>query len=218
VAVLTAGVGVLAAPSALAAGGVSAQDTAWAKSNAQTDLAEIAIGKLAAARAEHGATKMLANVTTKDHVKALAELKKVATKAGITLPTAPNATQKAQAAQLKTVPRSQFDATYDADQVKGHELSISQTRTELANGSSSTVMNFAKVYLPVAEMHLKMAETDDSALAGTTGGAPSVNAGTGGMAATHPADDAPWLALSAAGALMLAAAGFVGLRRRYTAR
>jgi len=53
--------------------------------------------------------------------------------------------------KLKTVASSQFDATYDSTQIQGHELSISATRTELASGSSTAVMNNASAYLPVAE-------------------------------------------------------------------
>jgi predicted outer membrane protein len=187
------------------------QDTTWAQATAQTDLAEIAIGQLAGQRAQHADTKMMAQVTISDHTKALASLKQVASQAGITLPTAPSATQQSQAAQLKSVPSSQFDATYDSIQIKGHELSISQTQAEIANGSNSAVKSNAQTYLPVAEKHLQMAESDYSALGGSVSG---VNAGTGGLAATRPADDAPWFAVGVVGALLLAGTGAFGLRRR----
>jgi putative membrane protein len=202
----------------VSAGTVSAQDTTWAQSNAQTDLAEIAIGQLAEQRAQHAATKSMAQMTISDHQKALSQLKTVASQAGITLPTAPNATQQAQAAQLKSVSASQFDATYDSDQVQGHKLSISQTNTEIASGSSTAVKNFARVYLPVAEKHLQMAESDYAQLSGSASGAPGVAAGTGGMAATGTADDAPWLAFGAAGMLLLAGTAAFGLRRRLAGR
>jgi putative membrane protein len=192
----------------------SAQDTSWAQATAQTDLAEIAIGQLAQQRASHSATKMMAQVTISDHTKALASLKSVASQAGITLPSAPSATQQAQAAKLKTVASGQFDATYDSIQIQGHELSISQTRTELAGGSSTAVMNNATAYLPVAEKHLQMAESDYAALGGSVSSVPGVNAGTGGLAAIQPADNAPWLAAGAIGVVLLAGTGTFGLRRR----
>lgn len=214
------GTGVLTTLPADAAGtaSVSTQDTTYAQANAQTDLAEITIGQIAEQRALHSDTRNLAQVTISDHQKALAQLKTVASQAGITLPTAPNPTQQAQATQLKTVASSQFDATYDSIQIKGHELSISQTRTEIADGSSAAVRDFASGYLPVAEKHLQMAETAYAALTGSTARAPGVSAGTGGMAATGPADDAPWLALGSAGALLIAGTGAIGLRRRMAAR
>ncbi len=192
----------------------SAQDTGWAQATAQTDLAEIAIGQLAQQRASHSATKMMAQVTISDHTKALASLKSVASQAGITLPSAPSATQQAQAAKLKTVASSQFDATYDSIQIQGHELSISATRTELADGSSTAVMDNANAYLPVAEKHLQMAESDYTALGGSVSSVPGVSAGTGGLAAVRPADDAPWLAAGAIGAVLLVGTGAFGLRRR----
>jgi putative membrane protein len=190
------------------------QDATWAQATAQTDLAEIAIGQLAEQRAQHAATKMMAQVTISDHTKALASLKQVASQASITLPTAPNATQQSQAAQLKSVAASQFDATYDSIQIKGHELSISQTKTELASGSSSAVKSNAQTYLPVAEKHLQMAESDYTALGGSVS---AVSAGTGGLAATN-SDDAPWIAVGVAGALLLAGTGAFGLRRRISSR
>jgi putative membrane protein len=192
----------------------SAQDISWAQATAQTDLAEIAIGQLAQQRASHSATKMMAQVTISDHTKALASLKSVASQAGITLPSAPSATQQAQAAQLKTVASGQFDATYDSTQIQGHELSISATRTELAAGSSTAVMDNASAYLPVAEKHLQMAESDYTALGGSVSSVPGVSAGTGGLAAVQPADDAPWLAAGAIGAVLLVGTGTFGLRRR----
>jgi putative membrane protein len=193
----------------------AAQDTTWAQATAQTDLAEIAIGQLAQQRALHSSTKMMAQVTISDHTKALASLKTVASQAGITLPTAPSATQQSQAAQLKSVASSQFDATYDSIQIKGHELSISQTKTEIASGSSTAVKNNAQTYLPVAEKHLQMAESDYADLGGSVSG---VNAGTGGMAATRPANDAPWFAAGAIGAVLLVGTGAFGLRRRLSTR
>jgi putative membrane protein len=213
--ILTGGTGMLTAASAQAAEPVSAQDTAWAQSNAQTDLAEITIGQIAMQRSQNSNTLALAQVTMSDHEKALAQLKNVAAQTGIVLPTTPSATQQSQAAELKTVPSGQFDATYDSFQIQGHEQSIAQTEAEVAHGTNPTVKQFAAVsYLPVAEKHLQMAEMNSAALSGATAEAPAVSAGTGGMAATRPADDAPWLALGAVGVLLMAGTGAAGLRRR----
>ncbi len=196
----------------------SSSDITWAQGTAQTDLAEITIGKIAEQRAQHSDTKMMAQVTISDHTKALASLKAVAAKAKIKLPTAPSAEQQAQAAQLKSVASSQFDATYDAIQIKGHELSISSTKAEISDGTSKAVIDNAGTYLPVAEKHLQMAESDYASLTGSTSGTPGVSAGTGGLAATQPADDLPWFAAGAAGLLLLGGTGAAGLRRRRLAR
>ena len=49
---------------------------------------------------------------------------------------------------------------YFIDQVKGHLLSIAKTKTEIAKGSNALVIKYAKAYLPVAQMHLRMARRD----------------------------------------------------------
>ena len=143
---------------------VSVQDVRWMQGNAQTDLAEIAIGKVALKRALHSDTKMMAAVTISDHTKALAKLKTLAKALNVTLPAAPNATQKAQAAQLMTISAGKFDRLYDDDQVAGHLLSISKTKTEIAVGKDAAVTAFARYYLPTAQKHLRMARADLAAL------------------------------------------------------
>ena len=60
--------------------------------------------------------------------------------------------------QLKKLSGLTFDKTYDQDQIAGHVLSISQTKTEISQGRIAKVVGFAKYYLPIAEMHLKMAQ------------------------------------------------------------
>jgi predicted outer membrane protein len=63
-----------------------------------------------------------------------------------------------QAIQLKKLSGLTFDKTYDKDQIAGHMLSISQTKSEIRKGSDSKVVGFANYYLPIAEINLKMAQ------------------------------------------------------------
>jgi putative membrane protein len=136
----------------------SAQDVTWMRANAQTDLAEISLGTLVASKSTNAGTLSLAKVTKSQHKAALAKLTAIATDLHITLPTSPNVTQLKQAGELKKLSGLTFDKTYDADQIAGHLLSITQTKSEIKKGSDSKVVGFAKYYLPVAEMHLKMAQ------------------------------------------------------------
>jgi putative membrane protein len=140
-----------------ATGKPSAQDIKWMKSNAQTDLAEISAGKLVQSKSRTPGVLRLAKVTETQHAQVLAKLRALAQHLKVTLPTSPNTMQQAQAAALKKLSGVDFDTTYDLDQIAGHKLSISQTETEIKKGTTSTVVGFAKTYLPTAEMHLKMA-------------------------------------------------------------
>jgi putative membrane protein len=147
-----------AAVDATAATKPSRQDIGWMKSNAQTDLAEISAGKLVLMKTSNSGTRKLARVTESQHQAVLRKLRSMAKQLGVTLPTTPSQQQLQQASLLKRKTGLVFDKKYDQLQIAGHKQSISQTRTEITKGSSAPVVSFAKHYLPVAQMHLKMAE------------------------------------------------------------
>lgn len=206
---------------AIGAGPASAEanqrDTAFMMANAQTNLAEITIGQIAEQRAQYPSTKELAAKTMADHQAAMAKLMTVAKNLTVTLPSTPNAEQQAAAAKLKSVDTSSFDVTYDQIQVQGHQASIADTNNELSAGSDQTVKDYAQFYLPVANMHLAMAQAD---LAAVTSSDPyAVPAGSGGAAATTSAGTRALqtgAGIAGAGLAALGAAGAV--RRRKAAR
>ena len=143
----------------------STQDITWMKANAQTDLAEISLGTLVLSKSTNADTRSLAKVTKSQHTVALAKLTTIAKGLHVTLPTSPSTTQLTQANALKKLSGMNFDKTYDLDQIQGHVLSITQTGNEIAKGDNAKVVSFAKYYLPIAEMHLKMAKTLKTELA-----------------------------------------------------
>lgn len=203
---------------AFAAAAPSAGDTTFIKGNQQTNLAEIALGKLALSHSSSAAVKQLATTTMSDHQSAKAKLSTVAAELKVALPAAPNPTQQAQAAQLKKLSGTSFDQLYLRDQIAGHHLSITGTQTEITTGSSPAVLTYAKGYLPVAQMHLKMAQAD---LAASSGAGPgSVRAGSGGAAAPNTGTNLglDWTAGAAGLALLGGAALLVDRRRRRALR
>lgn len=209
----TAAVAVVSsAPAANAA--PTAPDKAFATANEQVNLAEITIGTIALERSHSSTVRSLATKTISDHKAAMAELKALASSENIALPTVPNALQQSQAATLKSVSASAFDLTYAQFQVAGHKISIAGTKTEISTGSDSKVVSYAKNYLPVAQMHLTMADAAVSELASSP---TSVPAGTGGFAATTSAGNerAVWLE-GALGLLLVIGAGLGLTRRRRT--
>lgn len=201
------------ASAATVAAAPNAVDLTYLQKNAQTDLAEITIGTTAISRGQSDATVELAQKTKADHEAALAKLQTVAEGLDVTLPTAPNAAQQADAAKLKTVSDAAFDLTYAQIQVAGHQLSIADTNTELSAGSDSSVQSFASYYLPVAQMHLTMATALLTSLGGSVPSA--VPAGSGGAGATtSPATLAAELVLGALGILLIGFALTLVSRRR----
>ena len=207
---LPVGMGAPASAATLAA--PSEVDTTFLQANAQTNLAEITLGTIVESRGASDATLALAEKTKADHQAALTKLQALAQELQVTLPTEPNATQQAAAAQLQSASDDEFDLTYAQIQVAGHQLSIANTNTELASGSDESVQAYASGYLPVAQMHLTMA-TD--LLASLGGSVPSaVPAGSGGAGATtSPATLAAETLLGVVG-LALIGFAFLSVSRR----
>jgi putative membrane protein len=171
-----------AGPAAAAAtSGPSSQDTSYIASNAQTNLAEVALATIVLDRSQNPQSRELATMTMNDHQQALQQLNDVADQLGVPVPATPNADQQRDAATLTAAAATDFDATYAQIQVKGHQLSIAATNSEISSGSDPSVISYAQRYLPVATKHLQMAQN----LLTATGGRPgAVPAGTGGLAGT----------------------------------
>jgi len=191
---------------------LSAQDKAFIASNAQSNLAELALGVIGEERAQDSRTKELAEVTLKDHQTLETHLAQLATTDGVTLPLTPNAMQQAIAATLKATPLAAFDLAYARAEVTGHQMAIAVAKTEESAGSASGVKDYASGYVPIATMHLEMASADVAAL---TGAAPtSVSAGTGGRAATDTAGSPLlWVGVGAGAVIAIGSAG-AALRSR----
>jgi len=201
--------------SSVAVAAPSSQDTNYITSNGQTSLAEITIGELALERAQNDATRELAQMTLTDHQAALAKLQTVAAQLGVPIPTEPSPDQKKDAETLKSVDDASFDLTYAQIQVAGHQKSIAGTNQEISAGSDPAVINYAKDYLPVATMHLEMAQDALAELGGTPS---SVPAGSGGLAAATPGTTVGWQALLGFIGLLAIVSGLLILRRRQSIR
>ena len=189
----------------------STQDQAFFTSNAQSNLAEITLGNLGLSKGQDAATKALAQVTLDDHTKLEAQLASIAQADGVTLPTAPNAMQMATAAQLTATSTAAFDLAYAQAETAGHQLAIAAANTEVSSGSDPALISYATAYVPIATMHLTMAQAEVSALSTATPTA--VSAGSGGRATTDTADRAPWVA-GIIGGLTVTAGSVLVLRRR----
>jgi putative membrane protein len=219
---IAGGIAALAISAALTVSGASvavaapsSQDTDYITTNGQTNLAEITIGQLALQRAQNDETRQLAQMTLTDHQAALTKLQGVAAQLGVPVPTEPNAEQKQNAATLEAVDDASFDVTYSQIQVAGHQKSIAGTNQEISAGSDPTVIDYAKGYLPVATMHLQMAQ---DALAASGGTPSAVPAGSGGFAASTSDSTRVFQGLLGFAGLLAVVGGLLVLRRRQSFR
>jgi len=189
-----------------AAAAPSGQDTTWLKAAHQYNLTEISAGQAAQSHAASATVRTLGQMFIADHTAGDARLQAVAAQLGVSLPGTPDATQQQQLAQASATSGSAFDALFLNSQTSGHRQALAAGATEISSGQDSTVLVLAKATAPVVQNHL------NELLAAQAGTSPtSVNAGSGGQAASSTA--AEGAALAALGLVLVAGAGTVVLRR-----
>ncbi len=172
----------LALTAAGAAGATStaapnATDRAFLVGAHQSNLAEIAAGRVAQQKATTDVVRQHGEIFIRDHTRLDADVRRVASQLGVDLPDAPSPAQRAQLAAVSAKSGAAFDQAWLTQQLASHRASLALGTTELAQGSDPTVKGLASASAPVIKMHLSMLEQ-------ATGTPSSVDAGTGGQAAS----------------------------------
>src|SRR6476620_2416042 len=125
-------------------------------------LAEVKLGQLAIMKASNGDVKSFGQQMADDHGKANVELKDLASKKGITLPTDVDAKHQATYDRLSKLSGAEFDREYMKEMVSDHHEDVDEFRRESKSGSDSDVKAWAAKTLPTLEHHLQMAESTNA--------------------------------------------------------
>jgi len=136
-------------------------DSTWAQKAAQGGMAEVKLGQLASSRGSSQLVKDFAQTMVDDHSKANDELKEIASRKGITLPSDLSAKDQTAYDGLSKLSGAEFDKAYIADMVRDHRAGVQEFRHESTNGTDPDLKAFASKTLPVIEHHLSMAEQDE---------------------------------------------------------
>lgn len=134
----------------------NSQDTQFAQEAASGGMTEVKLGQLAQQNASSAEVKAFGERMVTDHSKANAELKRVAAKEGITLPTQMSEKDQATCDQLSQLKGDQFDQAYTKAMLKDHEKDVSDFEQEASSGSNDAVKQFATRTLPTLKEHLEM--------------------------------------------------------------
>jgi putative membrane protein len=137
----------------------STKDHHFFKEAAQGGMAEVALGQMAADKAESEAVKNFGQKMVTDHGKANQELKDLAASEGVTLPTDMSADAKALQKKLSGLSGAEFDKMYMKEMLKDHKKDISAFKTEAEKGQNPEVKNWAAKTLPTLEEHYTLAQT-----------------------------------------------------------
>lgn len=128
------------------------------KNAAQGGLLEVQLGQLAEQKATSQGVKDFAQQMVKDHSKANDELKSIAAKENVDLPSAVSAKQQREIDRLSKLSGQQFDKAYMQHMLKDHRKDINEFQKEANKGKDPDVKSFASSTLPTLQQHLQHAQ------------------------------------------------------------
>jgi putative membrane protein len=147
---------------------------AWAQSNtmakpdaadhifmdnaARANMAEIQMGQLAEKNGQSQEVKNFGKRMVTDHTAADNNLKQVAEKQGVTLPSNLSSTDKAALERLDKLHGEAFDKAYMHDMVRDHEHDVAAFRRDEKNIKDAQLKDWVINTLPTLESHLTEAK------------------------------------------------------------
>jgi putative membrane protein len=133
-------------------------DQTFMKEAADGGLPEVELVQLAVEKSSNEQVKGFAQRMVEDHGEANENLKQLAARKGVNLPSEPSAKQKAKKERLSRLSGEEFDRAYMSDMLKDHKTDVAAFQQESDNGKDSDVKEFAAQTAPTGE-HLKQAES-----------------------------------------------------------
>jgi putative membrane protein len=128
----------------------------FVKEVAISDMFEIESSKLAQERAD-ASSKSFAAKMIKDHTATSTELKGLAAKQNLQLPTALDSSHQQKLDKLKGLQGAEFDKEYDSIQQSAHKDAVDLFGRYSRTGDNKEIKAFALKTLPHLQAHLKMA-------------------------------------------------------------
>lgn len=123
---------------------------------AKGGMAEVELSRLATTKSQNAEVKKFAQQMIQDHTNANAELKQLAGKKNVTLPTELDAEHKALRDKLSGLSGAEFEKEYVNAMVADHEKSVNLFKTQADNGTDADAKTFAAKTLPKLQGHLDM--------------------------------------------------------------
>ncbi len=133
-------------------------DAEFLMSAAHSDQNEIQQSKMALAKGVTGMAKEMADKMIADHTKSTADLKTIAAKMKVTLPTDMDAEHKAMAPAMEKLAGKDFEAKYLAQMVTDHQKTANTLAAHEKMTQDADIKGFIAKTLPVVESHLNMAK------------------------------------------------------------
>ena len=135
-------------------------DNEFMKSAAHSDQNEIQQSKMVLAKGVTGMAKEMANKMIADHTKSTADLKVIAAKKGVTLPTDMDAEHKALVPTMQKLSGKELETKYLAQMQADHQKTANTMMAHEKMTQNADLKAFIGKTLPVVQQHLAMAQKD----------------------------------------------------------
>ncbi len=149
---------VVAAATALCLNAQTGDDKNFVRKAAEGGLAEVEMGRLAQKNASNDAVKKFGDRMVADHTKVNDDLKSLASKKGIDIPTNLTGEHKSSHDKLAAKTGADFDKAYMSMMLKDHNMDVREFERQANSGSDPDIKAFAANHLPTLRDHLKMAQ------------------------------------------------------------
>jgi len=138
---------------------ITASDRTFLENAARTNLAEIEASRAAAERATTAALRAFAETMLRDHTKMDQELRELAQRKGVTLPTQTGTAEAAELQQLLGARAAQFDRIYiERIGRQAHHDALNLFQQAARDAHDADVKAFASRGVPALRSHLAQAE------------------------------------------------------------
>jgi len=150
--------GALGGGVALAAG----SDQAFVDKAAQGGLAEVKLSQLAMDKGQAAEVKQFARRMVEDHTKANVELKQIADKQNLVVPTRLDEKHQKAYDELSKLDGPRFDKEYMRTMVQDHDEATKLFKDQSQHGQNPELKSFAMKTLPTLEKHDDLAHMDQN--------------------------------------------------------
>jgi putative membrane protein len=158
--------GTSASPQGEAKSAPAAADAMFIRTAAMDGMAEVEHGRLAATNATNDEVKQFGQRMVDDHSKAGDELKALASRKNVTVPTTLEGKHQAMQDKLSKMKGAAFDRAYMAHMVTAHQQAVALFQKEASGGKDTDAKAWAAKTLPTLQEHLKMARGINAKVAG----------------------------------------------------
>ncbi|MFN7138152.1 MAG: DUF4142 domain-containing protein [Limisphaerales bacterium] len=131
----------------------------FAKKAHQSGMAEVAMGQLAAQRAQSSSVKQFGDKLAREHKEANQRLEKIAERRNFELERIIGKKHQETIQNLTSLSGEQFDREFIKHTVEQHRKDIERFEKQASEGEEPAIRSFASETLPMLRQHLKIAET-----------------------------------------------------------